>query len=501
MTHALPDAHAATAPLAPVSRRGWFRQAGALVLVLSAGDLVHGATLVAVRVWPAADYTRVTLESDTALEARHFVTAGPARLVIDIDGLELSPQLRELVAKIGANDPHIAGVRLGQSQPRQVRMVFDLKRAATPQVFTLSPIAPYRHRLVFDLYPAQAADPLLALVKEREANPTPLPVPPPASTTTEASARAASDVDDALGEFIGRVDRPAAPPPAPAPAPNVALKPEPVPTPQPTLPPPAVTPPRVATAPAAAEGSPSVPPGRGGINRLVIVAIDPGHGGEDPGAIGPTGLREKDVVLQIARQLQERINARPGMRAMLTRDADFFVPLQERVQKARRVQADLFVSIHADAFITPQARGASVFALSDSGATSTTARWMARRENASDAIGGINVASKDTQVLRALLDMSTTAQIKDSLRVGREVLGHIGQVGKLHKAQVEQASFAVLKAPDIPSILVETAFISNPEEEAKLRDEDYQAKLVRAVYTGIVRYFSRNPPLARERTL
>ena len=505
MNHAHPDpAHATDVPHA-VSRRGWFHQAGALVLVLGAGDLVHGATLVAVRVWPAADYTRVTLESDTALEARHFVTEGPARLVIDIDGLELSPQLRELVAKIGTNDPHIAGVRLGQSQPRQVRMVFDLKRSSTPQVFTLSPIAPYRYRLVFDLYPAQAPDPLLALVKEREAAPAPLPAPPaPATTTADASARAASEVDDALGEFIGRVDRPVTPalpqPPAP---PAVALKPEAgsstatsVPA-APTTPPP----PRVATAPAAAEGAPAVPPGRGGINRLVIVAIDPGHGGEDPGAIGPTGLREKDVVLQIARQLQERINARPGMRAMLTRDADFFVPLQERVNKARRVQADLFLSIHADAFITPQARGASVFALSDSGATSTAARWMAKRENASDAIGGINVASKDTHVLRALLDMSTTAQIKDSLRVGREVLGNIGQVGKLHKGQVEQAGFAVLKAPDIPSILVETAFISNPEEEAKLRDENYQAQLVKAVYTGIVRYFSRNPPLARERLL
>ena len=507
MNHAHPDlAHATDVPHA-VSRRGWFRQAGALVLVLGAGDLVHGATLVAVRVWPAADYTRVTLESDTALEARHFVTEGPARLVIDIDGLELSPQLRELVAKIGTNDPHIAGVRLGQSQPRQVRMVFDLKRAATPQVFTLSPIAPYRYRLVFDLYPAQAPDPLLALVKEREAAPTPLPVqPPPATTTAEASARAASDVDDALGEFIGRVDRPVRPPlPMPPAPPAVALKPEPlnpagsVSAPAiPTAPPP---PPRVATAPASAEGAPAVPPGRGGINRLVIVAIDPGHGGEDPGAIGPTGLREKDVVLQIAKQLQERINARPGMRAMLTRDADFFVPLHERVNKARRVQADLFLSIHADAFITPEARGASVFALSDSGATSTAARWMAKRENASDAIGGINVASKDTHVLRALLDMSTTAQIKDSLRVGREVLGNIGQVGKLHKGQVEQAGFAVLKAPDIPSILVETAFISNPQEEAKLRDEDYQSQLVKAVYTGIVRYFSRNPPLARERLL
>lgn len=479
-------------PGAP-TRRGWFRQAGALVLVLGAGDLVHGATLVAVRVWPAADYTRVTLESDTALEARHFVTDGPARLVIDINGLELSPQLRELVAKIGANDPHIAGVRLGQSQPRQVRMVFDLKKASVPQVFTLQPIAPYRHRLVFDLYPAQAPDPLLTLIRERESAP-----PAPAGSTAEAAQRAASDVDDALGEFIGRVDRPvAARPPETGP---VAAAPAPA-TPTASAPVTPPAPPRVATAPPAANAPAVVPPGRGGINRLVIVAIDPGHGGEDPGAIGPSGLREKDVVLQIGRQLQERINARPGMRAMLTRDADYFVPLQERVHKARRVQADLFISIHADAFITPQARGASVFALSDSGATSTAARWMARRENASDAIGGVNLASKDAHLARTLLDMSTTAQIKDSLRIGREVLGHIGQVGRLHKNEVEQASFAVLKAPDIPSILVETAFISNPEEEAKLRDEAYQSRLVQALYSGIARYFARNPPLARERLL
>jgi N-acetylmuramoyl-L-alanine amidase len=238
------------------------------------------------------------------------------------------------------------------------------------------------------------------------------------------------------------------------------------------------------------------------IDRLVIVAIDPGHGGEDPGAIGPTGLREKDVVLAVALQLRDRINSVPGMRAMLTRDADFFVPLHERVRKARRVQADLFVSIHADAFFTPQARGASVFALSANGATSAAARWMANKENAADAVGGLNtIAVKDSQVLRAMLDMSTAAQIKDSLQIGREVLDRIGKVGALHKRSVEQAGFAVLKAPDIPSILVETAFISNPDEEALLRDPAYQQRLVEALHTGIRRYFARNPPLARQRTL
>ena len=238
------------------------------------------------------------------------------------------------------------------------------------------------------------------------------------------------------------------------------------------------------------------------IDRLVIVAIDPGHGGEDPGAIGPTGLREKDVVLQVALQLREQINAMPNMRAMMTRDADFFVPLNERVRKARRVQADLFVSIHADAFFTPEARGASVFALSERGASSTAARWIANKENAADMVGGANTAAiKDPQLLRAMLDMSTTAQIKDSMKLGREVLERIGRVGRLHKRQVEQAGFAVLKAPDVPSILVETAFISNPEEERRLRDPAYQAQLVEALTIGIRRYFAKNPPLARNRQL
>jgi N-acetylmuramoyl-L-alanine amidase len=237
------------------------------------------------------------------------------------------------------------------------------------------------------------------------------------------------------------------------------------------------------------------------VDRLIIVALDPGHGGEDPGAAGPSGLREKDVVLQVALQLRDRINGVPGMRAMLTREADFFVPLHERVRKARRVQADLFVSIHADAFFTPEARGASVFALSQSGASSTAARWMADKENAADLVGGVNIKAKDANVARALLDMSTAAQIKDSMKIGHEVLGQIGKVGRLHKGKVEQAGFAVLKAPDIPSILVETAFISNPEEESKLRDAAYQAQLVDALTAGIKRYFAKNPPLARQRSL
>ena len=449
-----------------ITRRQALPQVGSLVLLLGAADLAFGASILAVRVWPAQAYTRVTIESDRQLAAQHFLTDGPYRLVVDIDGLELDTQLKDLVRKIRPDDPYIDRVRVGQYQPHVVRLVLDLKQPVAPQQFALAPVAAYQHRLLFDLYPAQEIDPLLALIRDKEA----------------AEARAAGAVRDALGELMARVDRlpsPMAPPPLAA-----ASTPSPVP----------FTPaPRVPAPPTKAEQE--------RVDRLIIVAIDPGHGGEDPGAIGPSGLREKDVVLALARQLRDQLNAQPNLRVMLTRDADYFVPLHERVRKARRVQADLFVSIHADAFFKPEARGASVFALSGKGATSATARWMADKENAADVVGGVNTQVADAQVMRTLLDMSTTAQIKDSLKLGREVLGRIGKVGKLHKREVEQAGFAVLKAPDIPSILVETAFISNPEEEERLRDRDYQQQLVQAMSLGIKRYFARNPPLARNRQL
>ena len=438
-------------------RRRDLLQGGTLVLLLGTAQIARGATIVAVRLWPAEDYTRVTIESDGKLSSRQVVVPNPPRLAVDIDGIELNPALRELVAKVQADDPYIAGIRVGQNAPNVVRLVIDLKQQALPQVFTLAPIAAYQHRLVIDFHPMHPADPLEALIAERMRDPT-------------APAPAAPSVADPLGELIARQqsqrprsnDTPAAVPPPPA------------------------------TAAARTD-------------RLIIIALDPGHGGEDPGAIGPSGTREKDIVLQVAHRLRERINATVvngnPMRAYLTRDADFFVPLQVRVQKARRVQADLFVSIHADAFTTPGARGASVFALSETGASSTAARWLANKENQSDLIGGINVGSQDAHTARVLLDMSTTAQIRDSLRLGAAMLGHIGQVGRLHKPRVEQAGFAVLKAPDIPSVLVETAFISNPEEEAQLRSGEYQDQLADALLRGIQSYFTANPPLARSRAM
>ena len=448
-----------TQPLPPTRRT--LLQAGTLVLLLGRAHIARGATILAVRIWPAPDYSRVTIESDGQLSTKQIFVASPPRLAVDIEGIDLSPALRELVAKVKADDPYITGIRAGQNAPGVVRLVLDLKQPVLPQVFTLPPVAAYQHRLVLDLYPAQAADPLAALIAER------------LKDSAQAAAPPAPAAPDPLGELIAKqaTRPPARPSVAPAPATQVP-------------------PPAVAAAPAATD-------------RLIIIALDPGHGGEDPGAIGPGGTREKDVVLQIAHRMRDRINATTingsPMRAFLTRDADFFVPLHIRVQKARRVQADLFVSIHADAFFTPRPQGASVFVLSERGASSSAARWLADKENSADAVGGLNVRAKDAQVQRALLDMSTTAQINDSLKLGSALLGEIGKVGKLHKPRVEQAGFAVLKAPDIPSVLVETAFISNPDEEARLKSDDYQEQLADALMQGIRRYFAANPPLARNR--
>ncbi len=456
-------------------RRRQLLQTGALVLMLGRAQIARGASILAVRVWPAPDYSRVTIESDGHLVARHVFVANPPRLAVDIEGIELNPALRELVAKVRSDDPTIAGIRVGQNAPGVIRLVLDLKQAAQPQVFSLPPVAAYQHRLVFDLYPTQVADPLETLIAER------LREKPPATAAVPAAPAVTASDADPLGALIAEHDTGKASAATPAPA---ASSPRPA--------------PQVLTA------TPKPTPGAR-TDRLIIVALDPGHGGEDPGAVGPGGTREKDVVLRLAHMMRDRINATSvngnAMRAYLTRDADFFVPLHVRVQKARRVQADLMVSLHADAFFTPHPQGASVFALSQGGASSSAARWMADKENKADLVGGLNVAAKDAEVQRALFDMSTTAQIKDSLMLGSAMLGEIGRVGKLHKPRVEQASFAVLKAPDIPSVLVEAAFISNPEEEVKLNSDAYLQQLADALMRGITRYFARNPPLARNRAI
>ncbi|NDP63876.1 N-acetylmuramoyl-L-alanine amidase [Polaromonas sp.] len=483
-------------------------QMGGIVLLLGTQHIARGASIVAVRVWPSKDYTRLTIESDTAIKARQFFIPEPPRLAVDIEGIDLIPALRELVAKVKSDDPNISGIRVGQNSPGVVRLVMDLKKPMLPQVFSLAPVAAYQHRLVFDLYPAQPVDPLEALIAERLAD----PVKPPAAPVAVApvappvNAAAQAQANDPLGNLMAQqsgkaASAPAATAPAAPPAslaanavrPPVVASVEP-----PAIRPPPSRPQAESTPFSRGDTAPEI---ENKTDRLVIVALDPGHGGEDPGAIGPGGTREKDVVLQIAHRLRDRINQQPNMRAYLTRDADFFVPLHVRVQKARSVKADLFISLHADAFFTETPQGASVFALSEKGASSSAARWIANKENSADLVGGINVKAKDAQVQRAMFDMSTTAQINDSMKLGSAMLGEIGNVGKLHKARVEQASFAVLKAPDIPSVLVETAFISNPAEEARLRSDGYQIQLADALMRGISRYFAKNPPLARNRAL
>ena len=441
------------------TRRTFLKAGGTLLLSVYPLVPASAAQILAVRVWPAEDYTRVTLENDSELKVTHFTVPDPQRLVVDIDGLELNPTLKTLVAKIQSEDPYIKQVRVGQNRPNVVRLVFDLKEEIKPQVFTLAPVGRYKHRLIFDLYPVKAVDPIAAMIEKGEWSRPDAPVgtpelPPPAPVVQA--------------------------PPVTAPAPNTPAA------------------PAVAQAPEIkTELRPEARPAK--VARMITIALDPGHGGEDPGAIGAAGSREKDIVLAIARRLKFKLEQLPNTRVMLTRDGDYFVPLGVRVEKARKVQADLFVSIHADAFMLPSARGSSVFVLSQKGASSTAARWLANKENLADSIGGLNIKGQDKHVASVLLDLSTTAQINDSMKVGKAVLGEIGGIARLHKAAVEQAGFAVLKAPDIPSILIETAFISNPEEEAKLRDNGYQDQIAAAITKGIKRYFAANPPLAKGR--
>ena len=408
------------------------------------------ARLLAVRTWPAEEYTRVTLELDSELKAEHFTLETPHRMVVDIQGIDVTPALNELVRKVRTDDPYISTLRVAQNRPNVVRIVFDLKQAIAPQVFTLKPAGDYKFRLVLDFYPKVAHDPLAALLKNN------------LQKTDE----------DPLAQILADISRSSK---------GSAMA---------SLP---VLPSSIAPLPGASKPAPyKLERGR----RVVTIALDPGHGGEDPGAIGKGGTREKDVVLAIAQRLKAKIDATPGMRAYLTRDGDYFVPLHVRVEKARRVKADLFVSIHADAFVRPTAGGSSVYVLSDGGASSTAARWLAEKENAADLIGGVNLNVQDPKLARVLLDLSTTAQIKDSTKVANTMLGELKSVYRLHKPQVEHAGFAVLKAPDMPSILVETAFISNPDEERMLRNSADQEKFAVALLGGISRYFSANPHLA-----
>lgn len=419
-----------------------------LLLISSIANAALNIT--ATRVWPAPDYTRITLEATQPISHSMITLKNPERLVIDLQEAEISPALRSLGDKILSSDPYIQQVRVGNFKPGVVRVVVDLKSEVRPELFLLPPAGEYNHRLVLDIYPL--VDPLMALLQQREPS-----APPSADEGTSAGV--------------------ISPDSTVTPMPPVFVEP----TPPVAIPQPPTT-------------NPRLPNG-----RMITVAIDPGHGGEDPGAIGARGSKEKNITLAISKKLKALIDKEPNMRAVLTRDGDYFIPLNGRVNKARKMQADLFVSIHADAFTRPEARGSSVFALSERGATSAFARYLAQKENESDLIGGVSLNVQDPHLARTLLDLSQTATINDSLKLGKAVLGNIGKINKLHKPHVEQAGFAVLKSPDIPSILVETAFISNPEEERKLNDPTYQDEMAKMIFDGIKKYFDSNPALSKTR--
>ena len=435
-------------------------------LILSPALANPLVSIIATRVWPAADYTRITIEASSEISQKMLILKDPDRLVLDLEGVDLNANLKSLASAISPNDPYIKQIRVANFKPNVVRLVIDLKTQIKPNIFVLQPAGQYQHRLVLDVYPMQ--DPISTVIENLNKtveSPQAVETKPtvenkPQEEKTIESTQVVTEVKpvEGLSSEIPLAEKPIEKPIINKPAINK-------------------------------------------LGRLITIAIDAGHGGEDPGAQGANGSHEKDITLGIAKKLKERIDAEANMRGILTRDGDYFIPLHGRVVKARNMQADLFISIHADAFVRPDARGSSVFALSEKGATSASARYLAKKENESDLIGGVSLDDKDANLARTLLDLSQTATINDSLKLGKAVLTRIGEINTLHKGSVEQAGFAVLKSPDIPSILVETAFISNPEEERRLNDDSYREKLVEAIMMGVKKYFSSNPALAKPKII
>lgn len=473
------------------SRRRLISAAGGTLLVsLAPWQIAHGAKLVNVRMWPAEEYTRVTIETDVALKFNHFLLRGanPLRLVIDIEGLTLTERVKRLIAAVKPDDPYIRAMRIGQFKPGILRLVMDLKTEVRPEVFSLKPFADYQNRLVFDIYPANPKDAIARTLSgledgrdESEASDDPLgdllaglsspdvkPEPKPAAQAAQAAAKSAS-ADASQNGSKNPSKNSAASPAASA----------------------------KASAKAPAKTSSKASAGSAGNDRIIIV-VDPGHGGEDPGAIGAKKTMEKTVVLQIARRLATLINAERNMKAVLTRNSDHFVSLGGRVAIARRMKAHLLVSIHADAWVKSSARGSSVFALSQKGATSAAARWLAKNQNESDLIGGVNISTVNKQVASVLVDMTSSWTISYSLGLGSAVLNELRDINRLHRGKVEQAGFAVLKGQGIPSILVETAFISNPAEEQLLKRASHQQELAAAILRGIKRQLAADGSLTRQ---
>lgn len=447
------------------------------LLLLGLAPFVLAAPAIkSVHVGLTPDYTRITLESNEPLQYELSMLDNPHRVIMDLRNVKLTPTLNALPQKVDAIDPFVQKVRIGQFKSDVIRLVFDLKANVVPKTFVVAPNNNMQHRLVLDIYHPDKAGKI--------------------QDNTRIDNMAGTDHDaDVLEDLVTSLSQPMRQAKVQAAAPSPQTHQPPRPKPQ--------------ASPAKQSGNTNTTDTAGSKNperkaatkvpRMLIVAIDAGHGGKDPGAVGSLGTHEKDVTLAIARKLKERIDKEPNMRAVLTRDGDHYISLPQRRINARRANASLFVSIHADANPRPHAHGSSVFTLSEHGASSTTASWLANKENSvdNDLMGGIDITTKSKDIKELLLDLSVNATINDSVKLAEQVLKQLGDVNHLHKRQVEQAGFAVLKSPDIPSILVETAFLSNPREEEKLRNHTYQNKLADAVFSGIKSYFIKNPAIAQ----
>ena len=390
---------------------------------------------VQTRVWPSNEYTRFTIESTDYIKNDQSILKNPDRVVIDLKSININNSLKDLSKVDFKDNSSISGVRVAQYDPGTVRIVVDLRHESKIKIFSLKPIKSYGHRLVVDVYHEE--DEIAHLLKQLQAR----------------------EGDDQKDNKLMTEDK------------NTALTTKEI-------------------------EKPKEEPPKETEQAKIIVAIDAGHGGEDPGARGSSGTKEKDITLAIAKKLKNAIDKEPNMQGVLIRDGDYFIPLAKRVAKARKLEADIFVSIHADAFTKKSVKGSSVFALSERGASSAFAKFIANKENESDLIGGVSIDDKHPVLAQTLLDLSLSATINDSMKLGRYVLDEMGKVNTLHKKYVEQAGFAVLKAPDIPSILVETAFISNPKEEKNLRSESFQIKLAESVVKGIKTYLKTGANLA-----
>ena len=401
-----------------------------LWLLGQAAVLAGGVDIKGVRLWEASDHTRVVFDTSGSVKHKIFSLKNPDRLVIDVPSARASAALNSTGVSAGL----VKGVRAAMNKKDTLRIVLDLTQGTKPKAFSLKPNDRYGHRLVIDLYEIDTV----------------------AKNSRVASSRAVTKTT---------------PKTVPKTAPKTVVK--------------ATSP---AAKPVAVKTSTATP------LRELVIAIDAGHGGKDHGATGRRGTREKTVVLAIARKLAALVRKEPGMRPVLIRDGDYYLGLRQRIDKARKHNADIFISIHADAFRDRRARGSSVFVLSRRGASSEMARWIAAKENAADLAGGVSLDDKDDMLTGVLLDLSQSATLAASHEVAANMLGGLKRLGKMHKSTVQRAGFMVLKSPDIPSILVETAFISNPTEENNLRSSKHQEKLARAMLNGIRDYFDNHPP-------